>query len=1402
MTETHAGTPGSEGDASIASDTPAPAACPMPVVGIGASAGGVEAILQVLAGLSEAPGAAFVVAMHLAPDQPSNAAAVFQSATRMPVTQVDQPMPLQADHVYLIAPGTILTVSEGRLELEAATRRPARPVAIDKLFESLAAAYRERAVAVVLSGTGTDGTLGARHIRAQGGIVLAQRPADSKHSEMPQSAIDAQVVDLTLDAVAIAGELERLWRGQRALPAAPDANEDSAKAPAASDAPGAGQADAAGTDAQAVSDILLTLRTRTNHDFRHYKRPTVLRRIQRRMHIHALTCLADYRDMLDTDRAEAQALLQDMLIGVTGFFRDTKAFAALEQTVVPRLFEHKDENEQVRAWVAGCSTGEEAYSIAMLLHEQLDRLEGRARPGIQVFATDIDERAIALARAGHYSAASVDSISPARMRQFFLPAQHGAKINKQIRESMLFALHNVLRDPPFSRLDLISCRNLLIYLDRDAQRQALETFHFALQPNGYLLLGGSESADGLERLFVPVDKRQRIYQAKAVARSSAAPYRRVAQQPPAALPTPGAARHGAAVRPFTFAGLHQRVLEQYAPPSVIINEAGDVVHMSEHAGRFLRYVGGEPTRNLLALVHPPLRTELQAALYQAVRTGRSVEARRVRLASGDGQAAPFVNMTVRPFREPSAGASFVLVLFDEVQDAIADFQLDAAAADAPDGLDAVIKHMEDELRFTRDQLQITIEESEASGQELKASNEELQAMNEELRSATEELEASKEEAQSINEELVTLNAELRERIEEAAKVSDDLLNLISATEIASLFVDRQMRIKRYTPKVVELFNIIPTDLGRPLLDLTHRLQYPALADDARSAFETLGTVEREVCSVDNRWFLTRVAPYRTVDDRIDGAVVTFVDITARRAAEQRARDSIAKLQLAAQSTRDYAIIVQDPLGRVVSWNSGAERLFGYAASEMVGQSADAIFSAPDREQGVPAAERARASREGRAEDQRWMARKNGTLLYCSGIMTPVASSDFQGFAKISQDLTAQREAEHLHHRQLTQERSSREQAEVLMRAKDDFLAMVSHELKNPLNMIQLKAETLLRSKEAQESPDILDGAMAIVRAVGMQGRIIDDLLDLSRLRTGKLALAAARINLRAIAMQVIAAFRQPAAQRGLQLGMDSASPDCMAWADPVRVEQILWNLVGNAVKFTSRGGHVLVGVTVDADWARIRVEDDGEGIDPGALAHIFDMFRQGSDARRHAGQGLGIGLSLVRQLVELQGGTVSAASAGLGRGACFTVTLPLQPVLAQGAGGRAAGPLLAGVRILLVDDNLDLLDALSALLKAEGAVVRVAAGAASALMAAETDDFDVLITDIQMPGMNGYALLKALRALPRTARLPAIACTGLSASSDPARAAQAGFDAFLTKPLKLDQLVQAIRRVCAAPAQG
>lgn len=741
---------------------------------------------------------------------------------------------------------------------------------------------------MVLSGTGTDGTLGARHIRAQGGIVIAQRPADAKHPEMPQSVIDAQVVDLTLDAAAIAGKLEELSRAPL---------DCSGKVPSANDSPGAGDGDVARSDIQAVSDILLMLRTRTNHDFRHYKRPTVMRRIQRRMYIHALTRLTDYRDMLDTDRAEAQALLQDMLIGVTGFFRDSKAFAALQEVVIPRLFEQKDENEQVRAWVAGCSTGEEAYSIAMLLYEQLERLEGRVRPGIQVFATDIDERAISLARTGHYSAAAVDNISPARMRQFFLPAQDGTKINKQVRESMLFALHNVLRDPPFSRLDLISCRNLLIYLDRDAQKQVLETFHFALQPNGYLLLGSSESADGLERLFVPVDKRQRIYQVKALARNTFAPYRRVALQPPTSLPKPSAARHGAVVRPFTFAGLHQRVLEQYAPPSVIINEDSDVVHMSEHAGHFLRYTGGEPTRNLLALVHPPLRTELQAALFQAVRTGRSVEARRVRLAAADGQATSFVNMTVRPFREPSVGTSFVLVMFDEVQDAIADFRLDVAKADAPDGLEAVIKHMEDELRYTRDQLQDTIEESETSGQELKASNEELQAMNEELRSATEELEASKEEAQSINEELATLNAELRERIEEAAKVSDDLLNLISATEIASLFVDREMRIKRYTPKVVELFNIIPTDLGRPLLDLTHRLQYPSLADDARSAFETLGTVEREVCSVDNRWFLTRVAPYRTVDDRIDGAVVTFVDITSRRAAEERARDSLASCSL-------------------------------------------------------------------------------------------------------------------------------------------------------------------------------------------------------------------------------------------------------------------------------------------------------------------------------------------------------------------------------------------------------------------------------------------------------------------------------------------------------------------------
>jgi two-component system, chemotaxis family, CheB/CheR fusion protein len=907
--------------------------------------------------------------------------------------------------------------------------------------------------------------------------------------------------------------------------------------------------DATAAAEQALQQILRTLRVRTGHDFRHYKRATVLRRIERRLQVNALPDLPSYQRFIEAHPEETSGLLKDMLIGVTNFFRDRDAFEAVERTVVSSISEGMAAGEPIRAWVAGCSTGEEAYSLAMLLSECVAETD-KELP-VQVFATDIDERAIEVARSGSYPGSILTDVPPARLRRFFMHVRSRYVINKALRDTVLFAVHNVLRDPPFSRLALVSCRNLLIYLDRTVQRQVLETFHFALQPGGFLFLGTSESADIADDLFITVDKKNRIYQTRLLARqislsTSPAVTGDRTDSPRAATPMPGSTPAGA-----SFATLHQQAIERHAPPSVLVDRDAEILHMSNELGRFLRYVGGEPSHNLLTLVNPDLRLELRTALFQALRSGKSVDAERVRFSRGITHS--YVTMTVRPFHDKSSGRDLVTIFFDEVDETT----LPEAATEIAKGHDPVVTHLEGELHRAKALLQSSVEQSSVSTEELKASNEELQAINEEMRSAGEELETSKEELQSVNEELITVNGSLQAKIEETAKANDDLQNLIASTGIATIFVDRTMRVKRYTAPAVGLFNLIETDIGRPLLDLTHRLNYPELAADAVAAFENLKLTQREISTTDGEWYLARLLPYRTLDDRIDGAVLTLIDISERRRAEAEVHLGEERLKLAALTTDDYAIIVQNLDGAIVSWNKGAQRMFGYEEREVLGKLVDLIFTPEDRAEGAALAEREKAKAVGRAEDERWHQRKDRTKVYCSGVVTRIDTEGFEGLAKIARDLTDRKGVESQQQLQLALERAIRAQAETTNRQKDEFFAVLSHELKNPLNLFNVKAELLTRAPEVRDIALVQDAADAIQRSVASQAKIIDDLLDLSRVRTGKLALHFAAVDLAAIARSVADACAADAAAKGIELTTSGADAPLVIKADSVRFEQML-----------------------------------------------------------------------------------------------------------------------------------------------------------------------------------------------------------------------------------------------------
>jgi two-component system CheB/CheR fusion protein len=1352
-----------------------------PVVGIGASAGGLQALQLFFECMPEKNDMAFVVILHLSPKHHSNAAEILQQVTKMPVITVNDPTGIQKDHIYIIPPGKQLSMSDGYLRVSNLERPVGQHVAIDLFFRSLADTHRERAIGIVLSGTGADGAIGLSRLKEQGGITIAQQPNDTQHDGMPLAAIATGIVDFVLPVKDMPQKLMDLWSNARIIQLPP---VDDVDAPAVQQV----SPDAAKDAEQALQDVIAILRSHTGHDFRHYKRATVLRRIERRLQVRGVASLPDYRAVLKADPGEGGALLNDMLIGVTNFFRDREAFEALEREVIPQLFMDKQPGEQVRVWVAACSSGEEAYSIAMLLNDQESRIANP--PEVQIFATDIDDDAIAVARKGAYPFSVVADIPPPKLHAYFVKDEAHYRIKKTIRDKMLFASHNLLRDPPFSKLDLISCRNLLIYLNREMQSQVLEMFHFALSPGGYLFLGSSESADVAAHFFTPVDKKNRIYRAKALSRST-----RYAP----AMPFAGAIRTGGGVsagagapntRKFSFAEVHQRVLAQHAPPSVIVNHESGIVHMSDRAGRFLRHIGGEPSRNLVSLVHPELRLELRTALFQATQTGKTVETRRVEFKR-EGRSH-YVNMTARPFHDDEAGADFILVLFNEVEECM-NQDLQSSPAEKQN---SVLTQLEEELQRTKEQLQDTIEHSETSTEELKASNEELQAINEELRSMTEELETSKEELQSVNEELITVNYELKIKVEETGKVNDDLNNLIASTNIATVFVDRGMRIKRFTPRATDVFNIIPSDIGRSLLDITHRLDYEKLPDDTAETFESLRMVEREVSSSDGRVYIARLLPYRTTEDRIDGAVLTFIDITARRQAEEKLRTGEERMRLVAESTKDYAIITTDTEGRITSFNNGAERIFGFAEQEALGQMIDIIFTPEDREQGIPDDERRHAREEGRAEDERWHFRKDGSRLFCSGVMTPLRDGDkFYGYAKIARDQTSQLKAMGAHAGRIDRADIARAEAQAANALRDEFLAIMSHELRHPLNLIHINAELLARLPEVSSSPLGAKASSVIRNAVAGQAKIIDDLLDLSRVKTGKLTLTLTDVDLSAAVNSIVDAMQADPAAAGLTISVTGGQAPLVIRADLTRVEQVILNLLSNAVKFTLPGGHITVRLTQEQGTARLDVIDDGKGIAPEFLPGIFNMFGQATQVTTRSRGGLGIGLALAHQIAELHGGRIEAASEGLGKGSRFSVWFPLYGALPAAASEQenVARHSIAGLRILLIDDMEDLISSFKMLLEFEGATVYTATRATEALKILDRQEVDLVISDIAMPDMDGHMFIEKVRKQAKYANLPAIAVSGMGRPKDIERAREAGFSAHLGKPVSLPDLIKTVK---------
>lgn len=983
------------------------------IVGIGASAGGLQAFKTFFANMPADSGMAFVLVQHLDPQHRSMLVELLTAGTAMQVVEAEDCTPVVADHVYVIPPNATLGIADGKLRVSkpAPAREHRRPV--DTFFSTLAEDQKENAVCIILSGGGSDGTEGLRAIKEHGGLTMAQADFDEHAmSGMPMSAAATGLVDYVLAIEAMPAKL--IAYSKHLLVVEPSKGPDGTRE----------------DTAEHLGKICALLRGAVGHDFRQYKEKTLIRRIQRRMQVLQLDTTPAYVERLRKEPGEMDLLFRELLIGVTHFFRDPPAFDALATQVIPHLVHDKDADDTVRVWVPACATGEEVYSIAILLKEAVGKLDAGAGPRFQVFATDIDEHAIAVARAARYRKSQIADIPSARIERWFAQdGDHWCPV-KEIREMCIFSAQSVIKDPPFSRLDLISCRNLMIYLDTGLQDRLIRTFHYALRPGGYLFLGTSENVTRHSNLFATSDQKHRIFQRRDAPASlpalSLAGGARAAAQPdsrPAALSENGIERSA------------RRLMEKHLPPYVVVDRNHDVLRFSGQTDKYLGPAPGVASLNLFSLIRRGLRPAARAALAKALTTQRPVT--HEALAIEVNGARHLVDLAVEPLVDSEAGLCIVTFL-DRRTEAAMEGSTEAEAA-------LPVEALERELLSTRQRLEAAVDQLETSNEEMKSANEEYQSVNEELQSTNEELETSKEEMQSINEELQTVNAELNSKNDALLHLNSDLKNLLDSTQIATLFLDRHLRIRSFTPPVTDLFHVRASDHGRPVTEIVSRLSYDGLRQDAMRVMRDLSAIEREVnIHGDGLSFLMRMRPYRRADDVIDGVVITFIDISERR----RYEEDRARLAAIVDSSDD-AIVSKDLNGIINSWNRGAERLFGYRAEEIIGKPVTVLFPPDLLDEESLILERIRRG-ENTDHYDTVRRRKDGELVKVSLTVSPIknAGGDIIGASKIARDNT---------------ERAQDEDRKALM------MDELNHRVKNTLATVQSIAVQSLRGVSDDQS---------------------------------------------------------------------------------------------------------------------------------------------------------------------------------------------------------------------------------------------------------------------------------------------------------------------------------------------
>jgi two-component system, chemotaxis family, CheB/CheR fusion protein len=1342
-----------------------------PIVAIGASAGGIEAFRALLSALPADTGMAFVFVLHLAPSHASVLAQILGRETAMPVVQAHDEPEVRPNHVYVNPPGQSMTVRDGRLYLIPDTELPRHP--IDAFFASLAQDRGHLGIGVVLSGTATDGTLGLTAIKCAGGITFAQ-DGSAEHDGMPRSAVSSGCVDFVLPPQQIAAELTRLAR--HPYVAAPP------------DAP---------VEHDEIDQILESIRQHTGVDFAQYKTSTLHRRIRRRMALHKFAAFGHYAAYLRQHTDEMEALYQDILISVTNFFRNPESFEALKSEVFPHLFEGRSRQDPVRVWVLGCSTGEEAYSLAIVLAEYVADTHGSVP--VALYATDLNYASIERSRTGLYPRSIAEDVSPERLRRFFVEVDGGYRVAKSIRDMCIFARQNVLTDPPFSRMDLVSCRNVMIYMESALQRRLLLTFHYALKPEGFLFLGPSETIGSSQELFEARDVKHKIFLKRAAQLRPEqafpiAPYTPLAQGQRPERWVEGAKDAQAEIQREA-----DRVLQmRYLPPGVLINAEYEVVQFRGDTGLYLTPAPGKASLNVLKMAREGLLVSLRSLLQRANKEDGIAKAPGVRVRSNGGYRN--VCLSVLPVRRSGSQERWYWVLFEEPRPADphglpgAELRGDTARSRkaqsrALQEKDDQIARLTQELAATREYLQSVIEQQEAANEELQSANEEVQSANEELQSINEELETSKEEIQSSNEELRTVNEELHNRNEELSRLNDDLNNLLSSVEIAIVMVWQDLRIRRFTPLAEKHFNLIASDVGRPIGDIKLNLEVPDLPQLLTEVIDTVAIREMEVRDRHGRWYLLRIRPYRTLENKIDGAVIVLIDIQALKA-NQEALERQGKLL---EQTHE-AIFARELSGEILYWNHGAELLYGYSKSEALGRKDQELL-------GTEPAERKRVI-DSLATSNQWegeldQRHRSGRAIVVYSRQVVVHEGKRALVLETNHDVTERRRLE-----ASLQQRV--EELALTDQRKNEFLALLAHELRNPLAPMRNAVHILGRAGDMNETAAHARELME--RQLSHMTRLVDDLLDAARINRGQVQLQLESAELQPIISRAIESTQPLIAERKHRIMVQMPPAPIRIEGDPTRLEQIFSNLITNAAKYTPEAGEIHIGAELREEpdaagrhlrrEAVIRIRDSGIGIEPHMLPRVFELFTQADQSLGRARGGLGIGLSVVRSLVELHGGRVTARSDGIGHGSEFTVVLPAAP---DASGARnserdmhstsdrtttsSSEPDRSATRVLVVDDNPDIVESTSIILQLAGYTVKSALSGEAALDVAPSFQPAVVLLDIGMPGLDGYAVARRIRDEPKLKDAVLIAVSGYGTAADRARTREAGFDRHLVKPV-------------------